>query len=166
MVETAIVSPIGCALGLGLQANVDFCPTRTKYEARQKKSRFARQEKSVLDVCDPHVPAAKNDPDHVEPEGVGRLLVAGDPYLGGSGKLALFPPAHRAKRTAERIGFSGLYLDEGYHPSRAAAVGTHRNQIDVAVTVTKAPLGYLPAVDGQPFCGHLLSPIPHCLPSR
>ena len=72
--------------------------------------------KRVLDVANPDAPTLDQDPNDVEPVGVVRPAVAGDPDACGTSQLLLFPPVDRFDRSAESITASSLDLDERHHP--------------------------------------------------
>jgi len=108
-------------------------------------------------MLNPDFLLAKNDPDHIEPEGVSGLLEPGHPDLGGTAELALLPPVHSAHRTPKVCGSTGLNFDESHGPFRPAWRETCRDEVNVTVPILEAALGYLPAVNAEPFLRDALS---------
>jgi hypothetical protein len=137
-----------------------------KQEFRQKKiaqeSSFIREQKSVLDVLHPNLFRLKNDPDHIEAEGIAGLLKARDPNLSGPAELALLFPVDRAHGSAEIRRLSRFHFNERDHSP--SAVSSSGDEIDVAVPVPKPTLRNLPAVDREPPLRHTLAPPSHGLP--
>ena len=102
-------------------------------------------------MLNPDFLLAKNDPDHIEPEGVSWLLESRHPDLRGTAELALLPPVHSAHRTAKVRRSTGLNFDEGHGPFGPAWRETRRDEVDVTVPILESTLGYLPAMNAEPF---------------
>ena len=122
------------------------------------------KEKGVFDVLDANFLCLKNDPDHIEPKGVARLLEARHPDLRRSAQLALLSPVDRAHGTAEIVRRARLHLDERDRPSPVTLIA-RGNQIDIAAPVSKPTLGDAPSVNLEPPGGDTLAPFSHRLPS-
>ena len=106
-------------------------------------------------MLNPDFLLAKNDPDHIEPEGVSGLLESGHPDLGGTAELALLPPVDGAHRSPKISRGAGLYLYEGDGSPRLLAA--RGDEVNVTVPILEAALGYLPAVNAEPFLRDALS---------
>src|SRR5882762_1871263 len=113
------------------------------------------KEKGVLDVLHPYLLRFKNDPDHIEPEGVARLLKARHPDLRRAAELALLFPVDGAHRAAEIARGPGLYLDEC--DGTTLGLTSRCDEIDVAAAVPEPSLRDLPPVDGEPPRGDLFA---------
>jgi len=100
-------------------------------------------------VLNPDFLLAKNDPYHIEPKGVSGLLESGHPNLGRTAELALFPPVDGAHGTAEISAGSSLYFDESNRPAGLFVPG--RYEVNVTVSILESTLGYLPAMNAEPF---------------
>src|SRR3954471_3659743 len=130
------------------------------------------KKEGVLDVLDPDCLCPKNDPDHVESEGIARTLKARDPDLRRTAQLTLLPPVHGADRTAKGIIGPRLHFDES-----DGAVGivlrARCDEINIAMAVPEAMLNDVPAVNPEPprrdtlaFHSHRLSRFGHESQSR
>jgi len=71
--------------------------------------------KCVLDMADSDALPLDQNPDHVEPIGVVRSAMAGDPDARRTSQLFLFPPVDRFDRSAESITAPSLHLDERHY---------------------------------------------------
>ena len=108
---------------------------------------------------DPNPVPGHEDADDVEPVALGIAAVPVDPDLGRSRELAPLPPPDGLDRLAELEALSGLYLDEGDDPMSL------RDQVDVPMPGTVAPVHDLPAVALQPPFRDPLAQQPELLPS-
>ena len=126
-------------------------------------SALSVEKKSVFDVLDADIFCSKNDPDHVEPEGITGSLETGNPDLRRSAQLALLPPVHCSDRSTERIAGARLHFHERNRAMRICLTTT-RDEIDVAMAVSKTMLDDIPAVDAQPSRRHSFAFDAHRLP--
>ena len=122
------------------------------------------KEKGVFDVLDANFLRLKNDPDDIESEGVAGPLEARYPDLGGSTELALLSPVDGAHRSTEIVRRAGLHLDERNGSPGALTFRSGCNQIDVPSSISKPPLGNLPAVNRKPSLGDSFAFASHDLP--
>jgi hypothetical protein len=129
-------------------------------------SSFIREQKSILNVLDAHLFGFKNHPNHVEPKGIAGLVKARNPDFGRAAQLALFSPVDCAQWAAEICRRTGFHLDERDNPTIAVACRPRGDDVDVAMAITEASIGYVPAMDMQPPLGHPLSAESHRLPGH
>jgi acetylornithine deacetylase/succinyl-diaminopimelate desuccinylase-like protein len=122
------------------------------------------KEKGIFDVLDANFLRLKNDPDHIEPEGVTGPLEARYPDFGRSTQLALLSPVDRAHRSTEIVRRTRLYFDERDGPAGALALRSGRDQVDVATAIPEAPLGDLPTVNREPSLRDSFAFASHDLP--
>ena len=116
--------------------------------------------KRVFDVPDSDPLALDEDPDHVEPVGVVRPAMAGDPDARRASQLFLFPPVDRFDRTAEAIPAPSLDLDERHYPIPLD------HEIDVAMPGAEPALHDAPPALPKPPLRDPLSQLAECLPGR
>jgi hypothetical protein len=131
---------------------------------QNRASACSVKEKGIFDVLDANFLRLKNDPDHIEPEGVAGPLEARYPDLRRSTQLALLSPVNGAHGAAEIVRRARLHLDERDCPSPVTLIA-RSNQIDIAAPVPKPPLGDTPSVNLEPPGGDTLAPFSHRLPS-
>jgi hypothetical protein len=128
--------------------------------------RRAKNGESVFNVLYTNVLGTHNHSNHVEAEDVARSLEARHPNLRRTAEFPLLTPAHLSDRTAERIGSSGLHLDERHRARRPIRLSADRNQVDVPVPILKASLGDFPPMDVKPLRRDGLATQSHLLPRR
>ncbi len=97
-------------------------------------------------MLDADILISKNDPDHIEPEGVSRPLKARHPDLCGSAQLPLLSPVHSSDRPAKSVRLPRLHFDERDRATRVLLL-TSRNEIDVAMPVAESMLGDVPTMN-------------------
>lgn len=107
--------------------------------------------KRVLDVADPDSLTLDQNADHVEPIGVVRPAMAGDPDARRASQLLLFPPVDRFDRSAEPIAAPSLDLYERHHPIPLD------HEIDVAMPGAEPALHDAPPATPKPT---LRDPLP------
>ena len=100
--------------------------------------------KRVLDVADSDSLTLDQNADHVEPIGIVRPAVAGDPDARRASQLLLFPPVDRFDGTAELVPASSLDLDERHHPVPLD------DEIDVAMAGAEPALNDAPPALPEP----------------
>ena len=154
-------------------SNVLACDTvpRTKYELLTRKSTELSQPERVRDVLDLNPCLAQHHPHHVESVLISRTPVRSDPDSGGTGQLPPFLPPHRLRRRPEISGKPSPDFHERHDPTLVSVLDLARDEIKVAVTVSKAPIHDCPtacleptgrdrfALDPQtlPLCQHATS---------
>jgi hypothetical protein len=127
-------------------------------------SHFRWKKKSILYVLNADVLGTENHPYHIKTKGVTRTLKARHPDFGRPAELALLSPVDGAHGTAEMVRRAGLNLDERHGSAGPLALCSGCNQIDVAATIPKAPLGNLPTVNRKPSLRDSLAFASHDLP--
>ena len=83
-----------------------------------------------------------------------------DPDRRRPGKLPLLAPMDRLDRVTELEARASLHFDERHRPVAL------RDEVDVAVPVSKSPLQYAPAAMSKPSLRHSLSYFAELLPRR
>ena len=116
--------------------------------------------KRVLDMADADSLALDQDPHDVEPIGVVRTPVAGDPDARRASQLFLLPPVDRFDGSAEPFSASSLDLDEGHYPVPLD------HEIDVAMPGAEPALHDTPPALPEPSLRDPLSQLAECLPGR
>ena len=108
------------------------------------------EKEGVFDVLNPDCLCPKNDPDHVESEGIAGTLKSRDPNLRRTAQLTLLSPIHGTDRTSKGIARPRLYFNES-----DGAIGlvlcARSDEIDVAMAVAEAMLDDVPAMNLEPF---------------
>jgi hypothetical protein len=97
------------------------------------------ERKCVLDVANSDALALDQNPHHIEPVGIVRPAMPGDPDAGRATQLLLLPPVDRFDGTAESVAAPSLDLDERHHPLSLD------HEIDVAMPGAEPALDHTPS---------------------
>ena len=111
-----------------------------------------------------NVPIAENDSENIKPVTISRTLVRREPCARGSNYLPLLFPAHGLCRGAEIARKPGPNFHECDKPAGACIVSSTGDQIQVAMTVPKAPIENDPPLELEPLRRDLLATYSEFLP--